>query len=219
KTLQPQFCEVFLRLLNYYGEELMPSEFIPVLKHFNMLENLDEMMLEKIIKKIQTLNSTDPTARISLNISNGAFNSYKFLDKLKYSLKDGGINTDNVMLEIPAIDIIHEQKHINFIQELTQSGVQFAVSVYDLDTPTAKKVVELGIKYVRIDMSKFADVLENESKQKLLKQVLANAEKYDLIIIAERIETEFMYKLARSLDIQLLQGYHIGKPKKYYTHK
>jgi len=219
KTLQPQFCEVFLRLLNYYGEELMPSEFIPVLKHFNMLENLDEMMLEKMIKKIQTLNTTDPTARISLNISNGAFNSYKFLDKLKYALKDGGINTYNVLLEIPEIDIINEPKHIDFINELTQAGVQFAISVYDLDISTAKKIVEHGIHYVRVDMSKFADVLETESKQELLKQVLANAKKYDLTIIAERIETEFMFKLARSLDIQLLQGYHIGKPKKYYTHK
>lgn len=219
KTMQPQFCEVFLRLLNYYGEELMPSEFIPVLSHFNMLENLDEMMLEKVTRKIQTLQSTDASARISLNISNGAFNSDTFLKKLKASLIQGNINTDNVMLEIPALKIIEEPKHSEFILDLIGYGIHFAVSVDSLDNTTVKKILENKIQYVRIDMSKFADVLENLEKQAILKQIMANAKKNNIQIIAERIETEFMFKLAKSLDIQLLQGYHIGKPKKYYTHK
>jgi EAL domain-containing protein (putative c-di-GMP-specific phosphodiesterase class I) len=68
-------------------------------------------------------------------------------------------------------------------------------------------------------MSAFASVLENEAKQKVLKQILANSKKHDIKIIAERIETELMFKLAKSLDIEFLQGYYIGKPKKYYTHK
>lgn len=219
KTMQPQFCEVFLRLLNYYGEELMPSEFIPVLSHFNMLENLDEMMLEKVTRKIQTLQSTDSAARISLNISTGAFNSDTFLRKLKANLIKGNINTDNVMLEIPELRIIEEPHHSEFIQDLRGYGVHFVVSVKMLDNATIKKVTENKIQYVRINMSDFSDVLENAEKQVILKQIISNAKKHNLQLIAERIETEFMFKLAKSLDIPLLQGYHIGKPKKYYTHK
>jgi EAL domain-containing protein (putative c-di-GMP-specific phosphodiesterase class I) len=219
KTMQPQFCEVFLRLLNYYGDELMPSEFIPVLAHFNMLENLDEMMLEKVLKKIQTLQSTDPSAKISLNISKGAFNSDKFLHKLKASLIKGNINTENVMLEIPDFEILNNEEHAEFIKDLTGYGVHFAVSVENLDAEIVNKLASSNISYIRIDMSHFSDVLENKIKQDLLKQIISNSKKNNLQIIAERIETEFMFKLAKSLDIPLLQGYYIGKPKKYYTHK
>lgn len=218
-SLQPQFCEVFLRLLNYYGEELMPSEFIPVLEHFNMLENLDEMMLEKIIRKIETLQAKDPMAKISLNISNGAFNSYKFLDKLKYELNNGNMNTENVMLEIPQIDILDERSNSMFVQHLGEKGVQFTVSIGKLDKALAKKLVDHKIGFVRVSMADFADVLENTDKQTILKEILTNAKKNNLKIIAERIETEMMFKLAKSLEIDLLQGYYIGKPKKYYTHK
>jgi EAL domain-containing protein (putative c-di-GMP-specific phosphodiesterase class I) len=219
KTMQSEFCEVYLRLLNYYGEELMPSEFIPVLKHFNMLENLDEMMLDKVIKKIQSLQSTDSTAKISLNISSGAFNSDKFLRKLKSSFITGEIGTKNVMLELPALDVINDERSVEFIDELTNYGVHFAVSISSLENSTVKKILEHKIKFVKIDMSAFASVLENEAKQKVLKQILANSKKHDIKIIAERIETELMFKLAKSLDIEFLQGYYIGKPKKYYTHK
>ena len=218
-SLQPQFCEVFLRLLNYYGEELMPSEFIPVLEHFNMLENLDEMMLEKIIRKIETLQAKDPMAKISLNISNGAFNSYKFLDKLKYELNNGNMNTENVMLEIPQVDILDERSNSMFVQHLGEKGVQFTVSIGKLDKALAKKLVDHKIGFIRVSMADFADVLENTEKQAILKEILTNAKKNDLKIIAERIETEMMFKLAKSLEIDLLQGYYIGKPKKYYTHK
>lgn len=219
KTMQSEFCEVYLRLLNYYGEELMPSEFIPVLKHFNMLENLDEMMLDKVIKKIQSLQSTDSTAKISLNISSGAFNSDKFLRKLKSSFITGEIGTKNVMLELPALDVINDERSVEFIDELTNYGVHFAVSISSLENSTVKKILEHKIKFVKIDMSAFASVLENEAKQKVLKQILANSKKHDIKIIAERIETELMFKLAKSLEIEFLQGYYIGKPKKYYTHK
>lgn len=219
KTMQPQFCEVFLRLLNYYGEELMPSEFIPVLSHFNMLENLDEMMLEKVIKKVQSLQSTDETAKISLNISNGAFNSSKFLRKLKAGLIQGNINTENVMLELPSLTIIENENHSAFIKDLRSYGVHFAVSVDLLDNTTLKQITDHNIQYVRINMSAFSNVLENIESQKTLKQIISNAKKYNLQIVAERIETEFMFKLAKSLEIPLLQGYYIGKPKKYYTHK
>ena len=219
KTMHPEFCEVYLRLLNYYGEELMPSEFIPVLKHFNMLENLDEMMLDKVIKKIQSLQSTDSTAKISLNISSGAFNSDKFLRKLKSSFITGEISTKNVMLELPALDVINDERSFEFIDELTNYGVHFAVSISSLENSTVKKILDHSIKFVKIDMSAFANVLENENKQKVLKQILANSKKHDIKIIAERIETELMFKLAKSLDIEFLQGYYIGKPKKYYTHK
>ena len=219
RTMQPQFCEVFLRLLNYYGEELMPSEFIPVLQHFNMLENLDEMMLEKVTRKVQSLQSTDSAARISLNISKGAFNSEMFLRKLKANLIKGNINTDNVMLEIPDLEIMEDEGHSAFIKDLRGYGVHFAVSIDVLDSQTVKVVNEHNIQYVRIDMSRFSDVLENTEKQNILKQIIANANKNGLNLIAERIETEFMFKLAKSLGIQLLQGYYIGKPKKYYTHK
>lgn len=219
KTMQPQFCEVYLRLLNYYGEELMPSEFIPVLRHFNMLENLDEMMLEKVIKKIQSLQSTDSSAKISLNISSGAFNSDKFLKKLKSSFITGEISTENVMLEIPALEVINDEKSAEFIDDLTNYGVHFAVSISSLGNQTMKKILSHKIKYAKIDMSEFSNVLESEEKQKTLKQILTNSKNNGISIIAERIETELMFKLAKSLDIQLLQGYYIGKPKKYYTHK
>ncbi|MCP4355337.1 MAG: EAL domain-containing protein [Proteobacteria bacterium] len=219
KTMKPQFCEVFLRLLNYYGEELMPSEFIPVLKHFNMLENLDEMMLEKTINKIQSLQTKDSSAQISLNISHGAFISPTFRERLTKELSSGSIRTSNVMLEIPSYDLIKDIDAQRFLKDLAIKDVHFAISINYLDQQRTKTIVENNINHVKIDMIYFSDVLENAKKQQDLKDILHLAKKHSIFVIAEKIETELMFKLAQSLNIDLLQGYYISRPKKYFTHK
>ncbi len=88
----------------------------------------------------------------------------------------------------------------------------FALDDYGSGYNSEINLLELKPKFVKIDISIIRNVNEDVNKQQIITNIVNYAHQWDMLIIAEGIETEEELRTVLELDVDLLQGYFLARP-------
>ena len=191
-----------------YGP-ISPEVFIPVAETSGLIEALGLFVLRRACEATMGW----PGLRVAVNVSPSQFRNPAFADYVRYVLKQTGIDSERVTLEITEGYIIQNPKRIRqSIQRLKALGVKIALDDFGSGFSSIGYLRQFGFDRIKIDKSLTMGVLEGKSARDMLQATVALARSLDIPVTAEGIETEEQGIAVRHFGCDELQGYFYGKP-------
>ncbi|WP_083963823.1 EAL domain-containing response regulator [Spirochaeta cellobiosiphila] len=208
KTGQIHKYESLIRMIDKDGQIIAPQSFLPAAK---MSRYYKDLTYRVISLACATFAARDDTFSINLSIED-------LLDKEtlqylidavhKYHLQDRLIVE---ILESEGID------NFEFIQKvllsLSAEGIQIAIDDFGRGYSNFSYLVNLPIKYLKIDGSLISNIVEDYSAMIIVQSISMFAKQLGLTTIAEYVSDDKILETVKRLNIDFAQGYGISPPK------
>ena len=208
QNAQIQKYEMLLRLLDTQGSIIPPLEFLPAIRHTNVYINITKIVIDFAIK---TLKEHDFELSMNLDLQD------ILNDDIMHLIKDGFAENPELTKRL-TIEILEHEEITNFdvIKErlgiLKELGFKIAIDDFGSGYANFQYLLHLDIDILKIDGSLIRDIDTNKNSYHIVETIASFAKKMGMETIAEQVETVSELKTIKSLDIDYVQGYLLGKP-------
>lgn len=103
----------------------------------------------------------------------------------------------------------------NNLSRLSALGYTISLDDYGSKYNSMNRVLELPIDEIKIDRFITSNILVNSKAVKIVESILYLAEKLNVTVVAEGIESREQFELLKSLGCNCFQGYLLAKPRKF----
>lgn len=206
-TGHPAMHEVLVRLLDKDGQPLTPAVFIPVCQKHGWMERVDAHVVQRVLD-LNFAGGSTPGTPLALNLSGDTFDSIKYIETLM-NLAAPQI-MQNLIFEVRSQELMQDKSAVGFLRECREMGVRLSVDYFGGGAAMIEASKQIGFDFVKMDCTRFgADTM---AKKELIVLCRA-AQRVDIPVVLEKMETVAMEVFARRIGVHYLQGYLLGKPK------
>jgi EAL domain-containing protein (putative c-di-GMP-specific phosphodiesterase class I) len=149
-----------------------------------------------------------PGTRVSINLSNREFWSPRFFDQLDRVLKETGVPSDLIALEITEGVIMDDiDRAVGMLNELHARHIQVHVDDFGTGYSSLQSLHRLPIDFLKIDRSFVAGLGEDERTPELVHTIVQMGRSIGVGVIAEGVATPEQHEMLLDLGCRLGQGY------------
>lgn len=206
---QVAFYEGLIRVLDSTGRVIPAREFMHVVENTELGRNLDCSALEMGLRTLVR----NPSLRLSINMSARSIGYRRWMRTLDRHLKKDKTLGERLILEISeksAMDL--PEIVIDFMDRLQDRGVSFALDDFGTGDTAVRHFRQFLFDIVKIDGEFVRGVQNNPDNQLLTRALVAIAQQFEMLTIAESVETVEDAEFLVSIGIDCLQGYLFGAP-------
>ena len=190
---------------------IRPDEFISIAEDSGIIYDLGDYVLRQAIKHVLQL-PVQPS-HLSVNISPYQFRHPDFVRQIKdvvthYRLKEGFLVLE--ITEGVVIDSLEETR--NTLKELRNAGVGVSLDDFGTGYSSLSYLKRLPIDELKIDRSFVAGIERDAHDAQLVETIINMAHQFNLITVAEGVETEAQRDFLEAAGCRVYQGYFYSKP-------
>lgn len=93
-----------------------------------------------------------------------------------------------------------------------KKGIRFAMDDYGTGSASSNIVMNVPMNEIKIDMSFIRGIMDNPTKQAMVRAILYFASKANMTTCLEGVENEKLQNYLRDYNATWFQGYHYSKP-------
>lgn len=209
KTGDIRFYEVLSRLFTEDGTAISPAEFIPIVEMLGLAPDFDRHVLEMAITELELSD----TLRLAVNISGltAALPDWPLYVQSKLSARPD--IAQRLIIEITENAAVLDIAKIKcLVDSLRQMGSQVALDDFGAGSTSIRHLRDLSLAIMKIDRELLTNILTSPEQQHLVRMLTGMAHGLGLSAVAEGIETEEVAEWLRREGIDMLQGFHLGRP-------
>jgi len=159
------------------------------------------------------LREAGVNAPVSINISTRQLVRTDFLDHLRSELRDNGLTTADLWLEITESSLMDDTNTMGTrLLEARRSGIRFMVDDFGKGYSTLAYLKHLPIDGVKIDRSFIRELPQSGEDVAILNGVLEIARGLGIHVVAEGVETEAQRDYLSGVSVEYYQGFLFGRP-------
>ena len=118
-----------------------------------------------------------------------------------------------IMFEFTEDEEVADTVHLtNIITEYRKHGFTAAIDDFGAGHAGLGLLVDFQPDLIKIDMKIVRDIDTNRAGQAVVDGIVAIAERLDITVLAEGVETEAEFQVLRAAGIRLFQGYGFAQP-------
>lgn len=185
-----------------------PDHFIPVLEEAGRIDRLTLYVLETAIRDFAKIGGIG----VAVNLSTRMLGHGRIVEPVQRFLAQYGLPADLLTLEITESAVLTGDTAISELDQLREMGVNISIDDYGTGQSTLNYLKRLPATELKVDQSFVRVVLTSRSDQVMIASTINLAHELGLKVVAEGVETAEVLEALRSLDCDIIQGYHIGKP-------
>jgi EAL domain-containing protein (putative c-di-GMP-specific phosphodiesterase class I) len=206
---QPLFHEGLIRVLDPTGRVIPARDFIAAVETLDIGRLIDCAALELGLGVLLR----HPQVRLSINMSARSIGYPRWVQTLKRGLKAGPTVGERLILEIneASLNLVPELV-AEFMEELQPAGVTFAVDGFGAGMTAMRHFRDFYFDILKIDGQFIRGITGNPDNQMLVRGMVLLARHFDLMTVAESVESQAEADMLRRLGVDALQGYHTGAP-------
>lgn len=188
---------------------ISPNYFLPATRKSGLMCNLTKTMISKCFKMF-----ANSSRAFTLNISQEDICSNDFVEFLLLKQQKYAIASHQVVLEIVEDIILDDtlSMPLKNIQKLKSLGYQIALDDFGVDKSNFNRLKNIGVDYLKIDGQFIRCVHQHECNQNIVESIVRMANKLNIKVIAEFVETVKEYEMIKALGVHYTQGYYFYKP-------
>jgi EAL domain-containing protein (putative c-di-GMP-specific phosphodiesterase class I) len=150
---------------------------------------------------------------VSVNVSAAQFRDAAFIDQVAEILLATGVDPSRLKIELTESVLFSDtEETIHRMNQLTHMGLAFALDDFGTGYSSLAYLKRLPLDQLKIDQSFVRDILVDPNDAAIAATIIALAEKLDLEVVAEGVETEEQMQLLVQQGCFRFQGYLFGKP-------
>jgi len=203
------FYEGLIRVLDAAGRVIPAREFMHVVQDTELGRDLDCSALEMGLRTL----ARNPALRLSINMSARSIGFRRWMRVLDRHLNKDKTLGDRLILEISEKSAMNlPEIVVDFIDRLQDRGISFALDDYGTGDTAIRHFRQFLFDVVKIDGIFVRGLHANPDNQLLVRALAGVAQQFEMLTIAESVETKEDAEFLVSIGIDCLQGYLFGAP-------
>lgn len=200
--------EVFASL-EYGGKQYHAGYFISLAEQFDLGEQVDQVIIEKVISFIEQGNVVSP---LTINLSASAYVKPSFIDWLDKKLAGLSAATkDGLCFEISEQSVLNTEDHaIILAKTFKQHKVRFGIDNVGKQFSAFQYLQSLMPDYVKVDASYTRMAVGNKSESFFMHTLCKMFNSLHIQVVATGVESEKQWEILQRFDIYAAQGYVLG---------
>ena len=152
KTNRFSSAEALLRLRDYDGEPVSPSEFIPLAEETGLIDDLSWIVLEEVCTLLGQMR--DKIDSISINLSMQQFEDRSLCARIHECLNRSGLNPDQLKIEVTERVLLQDMDYMKMMmEEMTGEGFGFYLDDFGTGYSNISCALSLPLEYTKLDRS------------------------------------------------------------------
>lgn len=221
--LQPQFnhksrkiigAEALVRWQHPEKGLLLPSVFIPLLEKSGLVTKLNVHVWELACKQMQIWKKEgkEPIS-ISVNISTKDFFYVDIYEVLTGLMEKYQLSVSDLKLEITeSAFTVDLGKQLDMIEKLQNAGFIIEMDDFGSGYSSLNSLKDIPVDILKMDMEFMSKSDRYNRSADILRMVVAMAEKLNMPVIAEGVETREQADFLGEIGCNIIQGYYYAKP-------
>lgn len=217
KTHQLVGMEALIRWQHPVDGIIAPDQFLPIAEEIGLMEDIDDWVLEQACTQaLSWLTQLQPTGKeftIAVNLSASQIGNENLFDKIASTLTKTGLPAVALEIEITENCLIEDpHEHAKMLDRIAELGVRFALDDFGTGFSSLEHIKLFPISVLKIDKSFVASYDKDDKDTRLLAALLNFAHGFNVISVAEGVETIEQAEFCTSRHCTVLQGYLFSRP-------
>lgn len=201
--------EGYIRVLDSTGRVIPARDFMPLVEDKEEGRELDCLALEHGLKAL----ARSPNIRLSINMSARSIGYRRWMRVLERHLKKDLTLGERLMLEInEASAMATPELVIDFIDRMQKHGIAFALDNFGAGATAVSYFRQFFFDAVKIDGQFVRRIHASYDNQAVVRALVGIAKQFDMLVVAESVESPADAEFLISIGIDCLQGYLFGAP-------
>lgn len=187
---------------------ISPSQFLDLAVKTKYYTALSKMII------FQSLNlCSKKNVSLSINIGKKDIVNLDFLKELKEEILRLEI-AQKLTFEIVENEDVRTNKYLkSFLEEFREIEVNFAIDDFGSGFSNFSLILEIAPDFIKIDGSLIKNIDTDNNSYELVKSIVAFSHALGKKTIAEFVHSKEIFEIAKSLQVDLFQGYYFSEPK------
>jgi EAL domain-containing protein (putative c-di-GMP-specific phosphodiesterase class I) len=213
-TGQLSGMEALLRWNNWELGSIPPIEFIPVAEDSGLIVAIGEWVLRTACRQAKTwLDQGFPLKRMAVNVSVKQFIHPNFLEMLRTVLSECDLEPKRLEIEITESLLARDpQQLVAILQELKKMNIRIAIDDFGTGYSSLSRLKDMPIDCLKIDRTFINGICDDTKDQSIISAIIAMAERMNLSVIAEGVETSMQVEFLRGKQCNNAQGFLLSRP-------
>lgn len=212
QTMPPHdiaFYEGYIRVLDATDRVIPARDFMHVVYDKEIGRELDCLALQHGLRAL----SQSPQIRLSINMSARSIGYSRWSKVLDKFLKKDPTIGERLVLEITeASAMAAPELVIDFMDRMQKHGIAFALDNFGAGTTAIGHFRDFYFDAVKIDGQFIRNVCNCPDNQAVVRALVGIAKQFDMLIVAESVETQAEAEFLVSIGVDCLQGFLYGAP-------
>ncbi len=205
----PAFFEGLIRLLDDSGRIIPAKDFITEVEHLDLGRRLDQLSLRDGLDVL----AERPSLRLAINLSAKSIENDSWCDTLDRGLAVDPTVGERLILEITEGSAIERPDLVRvFMDTYRRRGVSFAIDDFGAGYTSMRYLKDFHFDILKIDGQFIGGIAQNGDNRALVAAMVSLGRHFDMVTIAEKVETRADAQALRRIGVDCLQGYYFGAP-------
>lgn len=210
--------EILIRMIDEEGKVLSPFRFIPAAERYEQMTKLDRWVIKKTLTTLtaydQQVGNHDLT--VSINLSGQSLSEDGFADFIVNEVTHRQIAANRLCFEVTETAAIINLSHaLKFMEKVRSIGCKFSLDDFGSGMSSFGYLKNLPVDYLKIDGHFVKTMLQDPVDRAMVESIHHIGHVMGLKTIAEFVEDLEMVEQLRTIGVDYVQGYALGKPEPF----
>jgi PAS domain S-box-containing protein len=198
--------EMLVRML-LNGQLIPPGAFLPHAEENELIRDLDLWAVEKGVETARELP-------VAINLSARSLGSRQLLSAIERSLSDDAVAPGNLTFEITETAAAENMEGAReLVGELTRWGFGVALDDFGTGYGSFMYLRYLPVTQLKIDIEFIRGVSSDAADRRVVESMVDVAHNFEMVTVAEGVEDRETFELLGDMNIDMVQGYYVGRPQ------
>ncbi|MBX9246061.1 EAL domain-containing protein [Actinotalea ferrariae] len=213
RTRQVVAVEALVRWAHPTDGLLSPVSFLPDARRSGLMGPLTETVMRQVIADTLRWRAAGLTFRVAMNWAPPELVGGALLPKLFEALDESGLPADCLLIEVTEDSFLADPERARAaLHQLRAHGVGVSIDDYGTGFSSLAYLRDLPVEELKMDRSFVRAVATDERSRMIVQSTTQMARALGLRLVAEGVEDHGAATHLVPLGVDVLQGYHIGRP-------
>lgn len=204
-------AEALVRWLHPERGMIFPDQFIPVIEENGFIKRLDYYIWEEACRFIKRCEAAGiNNCPVSVNVSRIHLRDNECIGILSDMIKDYSI--PKKLLELEITETADDQQISMKALQLKEEGFTLLMDDFGSGYSSLNILLETPFDVIKLDRKFMINMMLSGKGRLILEQVITMADKLQLGVLAEGVETKEQVELLQNIGCDQVQGYYYAKP-------
>ena len=205
--------ETLLRWLRPDNTLVPPLRFISVAESTGLIVQIGEWIIWEACRFLTRQHSRGHDVTLSINLSVRQFNDHDLPEIVERILKRTGADPASLIFEITESMLMGDtDAAINQLNQLKRLGVTLSIDDFGTGYSSLSYLKRFPVDELKIDRSFVKDIPDDQNDMDIVAAIIAMAQKMNLRVVAEGVETAEQVEFLRKNACYQVQGYYFSMP-------
>lgn len=191
-----------------------PNVFIPIAEASGLIMLLGDWVLREVCRQIAAWRDAGlPQVRVAVNFSAYQFRHIDMVATIRATLREFDLPASSLEVEITETALMQDAAAATVIlTELRELGVRVSLDDFGTGYSSLSYLKRFPVDALKIDHEFIRDLPHDKENAAIVHAIIAMADKLDLDVVAEGVETKQQFEFLREAHCGIGQGYYFLPP-------